>query len=338
MHDDVLKLVNLPQDVSQEITHMETLITTMQAAPAAADRMREHGIPEKIITDTFADIGLWAARCKRQLGHWGLADPSPSWLPNHLDCKIFRVGRFQCIPKLFEADKNVRFFRNNETGKVQAITAGDTLFRSDGQISGTGKIFADENGFRGFYREENGIVQGLAVDPAGFVRNEEITLCMNQWTETLKNDTPILELHIPVDGDFDMETCRTSLIEMAEFVKTHEKAIAELTGINGPFVAFTLSSWLLDAQLDGILPPTSRLVQHLRQYYLIPVLVEGYNSTFWIFAGRQLEAKDIPQDEIKTSLQRSLVDFMLGGGRTRHNFGIIMLDDIHKFGTEIYRR
>lgn len=338
MHDDILKLANLPLEAGQEITHAETLIRTLQAVPAAADRMRAHGIPEKIIADTLADIGLWAARCKRQLGHWGLAEPSTTWLPRHLECKIFRVGRFQCIPKLYSADKNARFFRNNKTGQLLALTAGDIEFRADGQVSGTGEIFADENGFRGFFREENGTVQGIVIDPAGFARNEVATLCLTEWTEVLKEGMPILELHIPVDGDFEMETIHASLTGMAEFAKTHENSIAEFTGIKGPFVAFTLASWLLDSQLDGIMPPSSKLVQHLRQYYLLPALAKGYNSTFWIFDGKQIDANNVPPGEIKTSLQRNIIDFMRSGGRTRHNVGIVMLDDVHNFGTEMYRR
>lgn len=338
MHDDILKLANLPQEVGQEITHMETLIKTLREAPTAAQRMRDHGIPEKIIADTFADIGLWAARCKRQLGHWGLADPSPTWLPIHLDCKIFRVGRFQCIPKLFPAEYNARFFRNNKTGKVLALTAGDIEFCADGQVSGTAEIYADENGFRGFFREDNGNVSGIVIDSAGFARNEAVTLCLDEWTEVLKEGMPILELHIPADGDFDLETCRATITEMSEFAKNHEKAIGELTGVKGPYVAFTLSSWLLNAQLDGIMPPTSKLVQHLRQYYLLPVFVKGYNSTFWIFDGQEVDIHNIPPEEIKTSLQRNMIDFMRKGGRTRHNTGIIMLDDVHKFGNEMYRR
>ena len=98
MHEDILTLANLPKEVSPKITHMETLIKTLQAAPAAAQRMRDHGIPEKIIYDTFADIGLWAARCKRQLGHWGLADPSPTWLPIRSEASVKRVSEPPSTP------------------------------------------------------------------------------------------------------------------------------------------------------------------------------------------------------------------------------------------------
>ena len=337
MCDDTLKLANLPSEAGKEITDTETLIKTLQAAPVAAQRMRAHGIPEKIITDTFADIGLWARRCKRQLGYWGLAEPSTTWLPRHLECKIFRIGRFQCIPKLFPPERNARFFRNNKTGQLLALTAGDIEFREDGQVSGMGEIYADENGFLGFFLEENGTAQGIVIDPAGFARNETATLCMKEWTEVLKEGMPILELHIPVDGDFDLETIHESLIGMAEFAKTHENAIAELTGIKGPFAAFTLASWLLDAQLDGIMPPSSKLVQHLRQYYLLPSLAKGYNHTFWIFDGKELDMQNMPPEEITTSLQRNIVDFVRGGGRTRHNVGVVMLEDVYKWGAEIYR-
>ena len=338
MHEDILKLADIPAEAAKPLSHMETLVKTLHEAPAAAARMRQHGIPEQIIADTFADIGHWARYCKRVNGYWGIPDGSFEWFPNHLGCKIFRIGRFQCIPKPFPARFNARFFRNNKTGKLLALTAGDIEFRADGQVSGTGEIYADENGFRGFFREENGTAIGIVLDPAGFARNETATLCLNEWTEVLKEGMPVFELHIPAEGGLDMDACRASLTAMVEFAKTHENAIAELTGTKGPFVAFTLASWLLDAQLDGIMPPTSRLVQHLRQYYLLPDLAKGYNYTYRIFDGRQIDINNISPEEIKTSLQRNMVDFMRRGGRTRHNVGIVMFDDVFKFGTEMYRR
>jgi len=299
---------------------MTNLQKIRSAAPAAAQRMRNLGIPEKIITDTFADIDLWAAWHKEHYGYEAITERANEWLQLHINCKVFRVGRFQCEPRLFSERGNARFFRNNKTGELTAITAGEVTYRNDGQVSGTSGIH--EDGFRSYFCETAETVEGLFIDPKGHATNKATILNKNEWTEVLKAGMPVFSLHIPADGGFDWETIRKSLTDMIDFAKTHQSAIEELTGVQGPFTAFSLSSWLLDAQLDGILPETSKLVQHLRQYYLIPFLCEGYNDLFFIFGDKKIDSIQ-PQD-IKTTLQRNILKFIQDGGRTRANTGVIL--------------
>jgi len=330
--DKILKLANIPQ-AAAAITYANNLQKILAAVPAAAEKMRTHNISENIITDTFADIGLWAAYCKKHHGQWGICKRANDWLKFHTDCKIFRIGRFQCIPRHFSARGNARFFRNNKTEQLLAITAGEAMYRKDGQLSGTSGIY--EDGFRSFCHEKLQAIEGLVIDPKGHAINKTATLNLAEWTEVLKAGMPVLDLHIPADGDFGMETIRNSLTCMIDFTRTHQDAIEKLTGVKGPFAAFTLSSWLIDAQLDGILPGTSRLVQHLRQYYLLPILCEGYNQLSYIFEEQNIDT--LRPEDIKTSLQRNIIKFVHDGGRTRESSGIIMFDDISKFGKEPYR-
>jgi len=350
MDREILALADIPPEAydcvdayeNNNNEYMEALLDVLCKVPEAVRRMEAQKIPYSIIKDTFADIGLWVRRCKRQQGYFGLADPSPDWLKNHLACKIFRVGRFQCIPRYFPADWNVRFYRNNETGRVIAVTAGDVDFRKDGQINGTSGIFADADGFKGYFTEKQldgkATAEGVIISPAGHAENKSIVLDLKKWTNVLKEGMPVLELHIPVDGDFTIETCRNTLNDMVNFAKVHEAALTQLTGVKSPLTAFTLSSWLLNAQLDGILPETSRLVQHLRQYYLLPVLSGEDNELFWIFDGKKIDLDNISPEEQQTSLQRRIVQFIRDGGKVRYNRGVILFKDAPEFGNELYRR
>ena len=342
MDKATLMLADIPQEAWEHICEdspnqdMQTLIGILKRAPEAAARMAAHGIPQDIINATFADIGLWARRCKRQQGHWGLANPSPGWLENHLACKIFRVGRIQCIPRYFGEDWNVRFYRNKKTGQAVALTAGEQDFRADGQVSGTGGIYAGDDGFKGFFQENEAEVSGIKLSPAGYAEKDPVTLKLDQWALALTAGMPVLELHIPVDGDFEMETCHKTFVDMAAFAKNHREGIAQLTGIEGPFAAFTLGSWIINKQLDGILPPESRLVQHLRQYYLLPVLCGEDSEMFWIFDGRKIDLNNLKPEDTQTSLQRRVIDFIRAGNKLRYNRGIVLMDDADKFGQGFY--
>jgi len=352
MDSGVLTLADIPPEAHDCIyayekaptgnSYMDALLTILGGVLQAARRMEEQNIPERIIRATFADIGLWVRRCKRQQGHWGLAGPAAGWLQNHLECKIFRVGRFQCIPRYLSPDWNVRFYRHKATRRVLAITAGDVAFRGDGQISGTNGVFAGTDGFRGFFRErqEKGktVAEGLVISPAGYGENKTAVLDQDEWALILRTGMPVFELHIPVDGDFQIETCRKTLADMRDFSVNHGDALTRLTGIEGPFVAFTLGSWLLNAQLDGILSRSSNLVRHLRQYYLLPVLCGEDNELFWIFDGRKIDIDNPQPEDQQTSLQRRIIQYIREGGKVRYNLGVIMFDDVGDFGNEIYRK
>ena len=352
MDDEVFALTGLPPEAVESIqtnnktpdadVYMRTLLNVLRRVPEAARRMESNGIPDAIIRATFADIGLWAGRCKRQQGFWGLTESSVGWLENHLECKIFRVGRFQCMPRYMSNYANIRLYRHNKTGRVLALPAGDVFFREDGQINGTSGVNAGPNGFQGFFREREVagryIAEGTIVSPAGHGENRTISLYMDEWTEVLKEGMPVFELHIPVDGDFRMETCQKTLTDMVSFARNHTKGISRLTNVEGPYTAFVLCSWLLNAQLDGILPRTSNLVRHLRQYYLVPVLCPEENELFWIFDGRKVDIDNLQPEDMQTSLQRGIINFMRDGGKVRYNLGIVMFDDVVEFGNEFYRK
>jgi len=346
-----LLLANIPRDAwddingymraSREDAYMEALAGALREAPGAARRMEAENIPAQIIRDTFADIGLWARRCKRQQGRWGLAPPATDWLKNHLNCKIFRIGRFQCMPRHMHGDWKARFYRRNADGRVLALTAGDVEFRGDGQVNGTSGVYDDTDKFHGYYKETAAgggtFAEGVAISPAGYAVNKIVRLDMSEWTPILNEGTPVFELHIPVDGDFLPETCQKTLSGMADFARGYMRAIARLTGVEGPFAAFTLCSWLLNAQLEDMLPTSSNLIRHLRNYYLLPVFCGPDNELFWIFDGRKIDLDNLQPEDTQTSLQRKIIQFMRDGGKVRYNSGVIMLADLPEYGNDFYR-
>ena len=353
MNQEILDLAALPSESYERITEyenslnsgnggdderMDRLFEVLNKVLEAAGKMSAHGIPEKIIIDTFSDIGLWSKRCMRETGGWGLADPSPGWLKNHLACGIFRIGRIQCKPSKFSPKWNMRFYRNKSTGKVLGLTAGDIEFREDGQVSGTNDIFAGDKGFKGYFKSGENFVEGVVISPYGRAENKITRLEFGKWEEILCEGMPVFELHIPADGGFTPDICRSSYEDMVKFAKNHQDALGKLTGFEGPYTALTLGSWLLDAQLDGILPPESNLVKHLREYYLLPVLSNEWAGIFWIFNNVKPDLNNLKPLEQYTSLQRAELDFIRKGGNMRYNFGVLMFDDVKNYGNELYRK
>ncbi len=60
---------------------------------------REKGISENIFYDTMTDITIWSENHRKEKGTSGLSNLV--WIQNHLNCKIFRLGRLQFQPFLF---------------------------------------------------------------------------------------------------------------------------------------------------------------------------------------------------------------------------------------------
>ncbi|MGI5894485.1 MAG: acyltransferase domain-containing protein [Candidatus Merdivicinus sp.] len=64
------------------------------------ERYQKLGISEQIYRDTRSDLEIWRGNCRRMYGVDGLANYR--WLQNHLDLKLFRLGRLQFEPVVNE--------------------------------------------------------------------------------------------------------------------------------------------------------------------------------------------------------------------------------------------
>ncbi|MBE6775727.1 MAG: hypothetical protein E7543_06000 [Ruminococcaceae bacterium] len=60
---------------------------------------REKGISDEIFYDTMKDITVWSENFRQERGITGI--DNLMWIQNHLNCKIFRLGRLQFQPFSF---------------------------------------------------------------------------------------------------------------------------------------------------------------------------------------------------------------------------------------------
>ena len=83
-----------------------------------------------------------------------------------------------------------------------------------------------------------------------------------------------------------MEACRRSLEEALRFFPACFPEV--------PFVAFSCTSWLLDAQLERLLPPSSNLVRFQQEVYLFPIRGSSGGVIRTVF-GHGLTLADLPR-------------------------------------------
>lgn len=60
------------------------------------EKYRALGISEKIYADTRSDLEIWRENCRAEFGEDGLHNWQ--WLQNHLDLRLYRLGRLQFEP------------------------------------------------------------------------------------------------------------------------------------------------------------------------------------------------------------------------------------------------
>ncbi|WP_139997313.1 acyltransferase domain-containing protein [Paenibacillus paridis] len=68
----------------------------------AYEEYQIRGISDEIYFDTFSDIHIWCKVCRHDFGEYGIEEYN--WLQEHVQLRLFRLGRLQFQPIAFDRD------------------------------------------------------------------------------------------------------------------------------------------------------------------------------------------------------------------------------------------
>ncbi|OAB45755.1 acyltransferase domain-containing protein [Paenibacillus antarcticus] len=88
---------------------------------------QRRGIADQIYFDTFTDIEIWCSNCKRDFGEYGIHEYE--WLQEHVQLRLFRLGRLQFQPSAFDRELEVegrKIYKNQIVLNVH-IPSGEPL-------------------------------------------------------------------------------------------------------------------------------------------------------------------------------------------------------------------
>jgi len=74
----------------------------VRLAVDAYEAYRIRGIAEGVYFDTFSDIRIWSVNCRRDYGEYGIEEYN--WLQEHVQLRLFRLGRLQFQPCALDRD------------------------------------------------------------------------------------------------------------------------------------------------------------------------------------------------------------------------------------------
>ncbi len=269
-------------------------------------------IPPEVTSHTLSDIDIWLRDYHDKNGKWGMEQAG--WMLLHFTGRLFWLGRLQ-----FRAEKfgpHLRAYRNKTTGKVQALLQTGVRVRRDGQIDGSDGI-CDSDAWTAELSAGEDVIRGYPVSCLGSVYSDQVELVAEDWRQVLAPGNAILEVHIPASGKMDFDECGAAFRSAVEFYHRH------LSGYD--FAAFTCISWLLDPQLEALLPAQSNIVRFLSEYYLFPVASDDSQTFIRVFGEKPTDLSSAPRD---TGLRRAILDYTLAGNRLRMGGGFILTDDL----------
>lgn len=283
---------------------------------------REHQISMEILRSTLSDVTIWMEDYERRNGRYGLSNYG--WLMNHLNCRLFRLGRLQYILKQFSGA--IKVYRHAASRKVCALSVSGINFRGDGQIDGTNSIFDRQSAWTSTLFEQENKVQGYPVRPLGYADKTPVVLPRDEWSEVLAAGAAVLDVHIPEDGRLDHQACGES---MKQAVRFYRDKFPE-TKIE----ALVCTSWLLDPQLQLILDKNANIVKFQREVYLYPVLSDDRQIFERVF---HTATPDVRQLNAASSLQKAILKHVKAGNRMHGAAMFLLADDVELWGSQPYQ-
>jgi len=300
------------------------LLTVLAGIDSLRKKYRQRSIGGIEAQETLASVGRVAIAFHGRNNRWGLSLDNLRWLAIHLRCELFELGRLQFQIGTYRGP--ARAFRHRHRGTVIGLSEGGLSHRQDGQRNGAGGVKEGVGVWESVLEFKDEGVFGHPITPTGRALADKILLASTEWEQILAPGDKVLHLHIPATGKLDFRECAESFRRSSIFFPRHFPEF--------DFVAYTCNSWLLDPQLEGLLPPDSNLVRFLSEFYLYPILSAGQEGLRRVFGYVPEDPARAPQD---TTLQREMREHLLKGGHWRGAGGFIMRRDLD-WGKRVYRR
>jgi hypothetical protein len=258
------------------------------------------------------------------MGFPGVSPRILNWLMNHWRGELYRLSRLQHIPCTFHG--KVRAFRHRTKGTVVALSEDGVRYRADGQVDGAGGVFDKEKAWTATLRITDNEIVGYPIAPVGEAVHREVRLPASEWRQVLAPGDMVIGMHIPAGSPMAYELCGDSMRKAVEFFPKYFP--------DKPFVALTCFSWILDAQFEKLLPPTSNLVRFQKEVYLFPIPAGSEGALRTVFG---VKYKDWANVRRETVMQRAFAKHIDKGGHFRGGGCFLFPEDLN-WGSRFYRR
>ncbi|MBP1964118.1 acyltransferase domain-containing protein [Paenibacillus aceris] len=296
------------------------LHAALQRLPLTEQKYSERGLSEELFVETLRDIGVWVQNAYNLVGYYAIRNFS--WIWRHLEARMFRLSGMQFMATKFSGV--VKGFYNAKEDRFLLLCSEGMELRANGDMQGVCKKEKTNDGFVTKYEETEDYFIGNPITPIGKGLNKQVKLKKDEWKKVLDKDDTMLEIHIPRDTSFDMETIKDTYRQAKEFYATYFPEVE--------YKGMVCHTWLFTPQLREMLPPSSNIVKFQQQFYLYPTA--GSVRFLWNFVFNELtEVKDAKPD---TSLRKKVLNY-LEEDKEIFDMNGIFLEQCGDFGTVSYK-
>lgn len=295
------------------------LLAALATVPKIRQRHRRMGIAEAITANSCKVVDGIAMNYRQETGRLGVPRAHLAWCRHHVLGEIFRIGRMEYMLKPFAGPLTA--YRNRFDGRVVALASAGARFDASGHMD------VADHGWTATSEADGETVEGCPISPYGMAVRQSVRLDMGVWRPVLRPGDTIMEMHIPEGGGMTLERCGESMRDGFAFFGRMFP--------DRPAAAIACYSWILNTQLEAILPATANLVQYMRQLYLFPTAAKPTTGFYFIFGRDEIDPRTAPRG---TSLQRAVADFVGAGNRWRGGGMFFLRDELGQFGQQPYRR
>lgn len=278
---------------------MATGLALCSQLDGAAAHMKALGLPEDIIKQNLLlAVNSVDTYLRRHPGTPGF--DLLEWAQLYLEGKLFLIDRLEVeLGGTFEGNACVYV---NDAREQVALAQGIILHKSgfalgavhyeDPQDSWTADIVQTDAGWEGYPYLENGAVS-----------KDKRFLSRKEWRQLVSKGDPVIRLHIPPLGALTPETVDRTLCQICRFVKKWFPA--------HPCNVFTCVSWLMDPQLEALLPD-SNICAFSRRFHRMTIKNDGNGVFNFIFnqPDMQFELQTLPEN---TRLEKAIKNHYLKG-------------------------
>jgi hypothetical protein len=245
------------------------------------------------------------------------------WLRHHVRGELYQLGRLQFAPAACVLA--VRAFRHTGTGAVIALSEDGIRYRADGQCDGAGGVDDPTGAWIARLLIGTDEVIGNPILPTGAALRHQVRLPLADWRQALAPGDPVLDVHIPRGTPLDFAQCGASFHAACAFFPRHFPEES--------FTAFVCQSWLLDGQLEELLPSSANLVRFQQEMYLVPIPSDGTEALSWVFGDVPNDLQNAPR---RTRLERAIVGHLQAGNHLRAGGCFLFPQDL-RWGDQVYR-
>ena len=298
------------------------LLVNLSMVPLTLAAQQARGIPEEVTRDTCGKIAEIVAYYRRgHGGHLGADLRILYWTRLYASGDLCTLGRMEYMIRPFGG--RLRAYRSRETGAVLALSEDGMRFAEDGFMCFEG---AAGEGWTSRLVSDDDSVTGTPIHPAGYGLRTEVTLRLREWQQVLAPGDMMLDTHIPGGGGMTPEKCRDTMERALDFFPRYFP--------ERPFVGFACMSWILNPELEFILPESPNMALWQRELYLFPIPTGRTIGLFFLFGTDELDFGKLPRD---TTMRRRVLEHLEGGGRLIAGGEFFLKDDFGQYGTQVYR-